>query len=196
MALSDDLLDHPSKLSAVRREIDVLVDELDATAGFLIDEDGTPFATVGHVEFRMPHPLTNLRGGEALLRALVGEHESHGSLYVIERVGRRALLALLTEPPQSHGDRATRRRVREPARTIAAHQTPLPQYWATKNPKKLPNTTLPARWPRSACSVNAVVARHHSPARKALASARPASSQSVSNTCCAASTPTVSKTRT
>jgi hypothetical protein len=117
MALSDDLLDAPRKLSAVRREISGLVGELGATAGFLIDEDGTPFATVGHMEFRLPHPLSNLRGGEALLKALVGEYEHAGSRYLVERVGRRALLALLLETPQ---DRHARRRARATAKTIAS----------------------------------------------------------------------------
>ena len=115
MALSDDLLYVPKKLTAMRHEVAALVDELGATAGFLVDEEGTPFATVGHMEFRYPHPLSNLRGGEALLKALVGETEGEGSRYVVERVGKRALLALLLESPP---DRTTRRRVRETAKVL------------------------------------------------------------------------------
>ena len=119
MALSDDLLIYPKRLSAVRHEIAELVAELEATAGFLVDEDGTPFATVGHMEFRFPHPLTNLRGGEALLKALVGESPSgkdDGSHYVVERVGKRALMALLLEAPLPA---AARRRVKETSKAIA-----------------------------------------------------------------------------
>ena len=127
MALSDDLLIHPLRLSAVRQEVASLVTELRATAGFLVDEEGTPFATVGHMEFRLPHPLTNLGGGDALLEALVGESpggpsgkdEGEGSRYIVERVGTRALLALLLESPLlPSGQRTMRRRVRLAAKAI------------------------------------------------------------------------------
>ena len=125
MALSDDLLIHPLRLSAVRQEVASLVTELRATAGFLVDEEGTPFATVGHMEFRLPHPLTDLGGGDALLEALVGESpggpsgkdEGEGSRYIVERVSKRALLALLLESPlRPH--RTMRRRVRLTAKAI------------------------------------------------------------------------------
>ena len=116
MALSDDLLIYPKRLSAVRDAVAELVADLGATAAFLVDEDGTPFATVGHMEFRYPHPLTNLRDGEILLKALVGENDSEGSRYIVERAGRRALLALLLEAPL---DRAARRHVRVRAKAIA-----------------------------------------------------------------------------
>ena len=128
MSLSDDLLIHPRRLSAVRQEVASLVAELAATAGFLVDEEGAPFATVGHIEFRFPHPLTNLRGGDALLKALVGESpggpggndEGEGSRYIVERVGKRALLALLLESPlRSTGHRTMRRRIRVTAKAIA-----------------------------------------------------------------------------
>ena len=125
MALSDDLLIYPHRLSTVRREVAGLVTELGATAGFLVDEEGTPFATVGHIEFRFPHPLTNLRGGDALLKALVGEspggkENGEGSRYIVERVGKRALLALLLESPlRSTGHRTMRRRIRVTAKAIA-----------------------------------------------------------------------------
>ena len=130
MALSDDLLIHPRRLSAVRQEVASLVAELKATTGFLVDEEGTPFATVGHMEFRLPHPLTNLGGGDALLKALVGESpggpggpggndEGEGSRYIVVRVGKRALLALLLESPlRSSGHRTMRRRVRLTAKAI------------------------------------------------------------------------------
>ena len=117
---------HPRRLSAVRQEVASLVTELKATAGFLVDEEGTPFATVGHIEFRFPHPLTNLSGGDALLKALVGEspggpggNDEGGSRYIVERVGKRALLALLLESPlRSSGHRTMRRRVRLTAKAI------------------------------------------------------------------------------
>lgn len=125
MALSDDLLSYPHRFSAVRREVAGLVVELKATAGFLVDEEGSPFATVGHVEFRLPHPLSNLGEGDALLKALVGEglgdkDEGEGSRYIVERVGTRALLALLLESPLlATEQRAMRRRVRVTAKAIA-----------------------------------------------------------------------------
>ena len=124
MALSDELLIYPRRLSAVRQELAGLVAELKATAGFLVDEEGTPFAAIGHIEFHLPHPLTNLGGGDALLKALVGESrrerdEGEGSRYIVERVGKRALLALLLESPLvATEQRATRRRVRVTAKAI------------------------------------------------------------------------------
>jgi len=125
MALSDDLLSYPQRLSAVRQEVADLVVELKAVAGFLVDEEGTPFATVGHMEFRFPHPLTNLVGGDALLRALVGESRSgqegdEGSHYIVERAGNRALLTLFLESPLLASEqRPMRRRVRATAKAIA-----------------------------------------------------------------------------
>ncbi len=76
----------------------------------------------------MPHPLTNLGGGDALLEALVGESpggpsgkdEGEGSRYIVERVGKRALLALLFESPLvATEQRAMHRRVRVTAKAIA-----------------------------------------------------------------------------
>jgi hypothetical protein len=122
MSVSDELLDHPRRLAAIREQIETLVSELGARAGFLVDEDGRPFATVGSMEFRLPHPLTNLGDGEALLRALVGEKpaDAGDGGYLVERVGARALLAVLLETPLSTPTRsATRRRVRDSATTIA-----------------------------------------------------------------------------
>lgn len=122
MAVSDDLLHHPHRLSAVRKQIESVVADLGAAAGFLVDEDGTPFATVGHVEFQLPHPLPSLREGDALLKALVGEDPSEvdGGRILVERVGDRALLTLLFEKPlPSTRKRATRRRSRDCARAVA-----------------------------------------------------------------------------
>ncbi len=122
MAASDDLLDDPQRLSAVRAQIETIVDELGARAGFLVDEEGTPFAAVGPMEFRLPHPLAHLHGGSALLGALVGEKpaETGDERYVVERVGNKALLALLLEEPlPAKEKRATGRRIRDSAKSIA-----------------------------------------------------------------------------
>ena len=122
MALSDDLLAHPERLSAVRARLESLVSELDAAAGFLVDEEGTPFATVGHVEFGFPHPLSSLREGDALLKALLGQASlDDASSCLVERVGRRALLALLLQaPPGPKEIRELRRRLRQSARELGA----------------------------------------------------------------------------
>jgi len=123
MAVSDDLLHHPHRLSAVREQIESVVADLGATAGFLVDEEGTPFATVGHVEFQLPHPLPSLREGDALLNALVGEEPSDvdGGRTLVERVGDRALLTLLFENPfPSSEKREARRRAQACARAVAS----------------------------------------------------------------------------
>ena len=119
MALSDDLLAHPQRLSAVRARLESLVSELEAAACFLVDEEGTPFATVGHVEFGFPHPL---REGDALLKALLGQASlDDGSSCLVERVGQRALLALLLQaPPGPKETRALRRRLRQSARELGS----------------------------------------------------------------------------
>lgn len=122
MSASDELLDDPQRLSAVRAQIETIVAELGARAGFLVDEDGAPFAAVGSMEFRLPHPLTQLRAGSALLGALVGENptDTGDEPYLVERVGNKALLAvMLEEPLPSARRRATRRRIRDSAKAIA-----------------------------------------------------------------------------
>ena len=122
MAASDDLLEDPNRLSAVRTQIETIVAEHGARAGFLVDQDGVPFAAVGPMEFRLPHPLAHLHGGSALLDALVGEKptDTGDERYVVERVGNKALLALLLEAPLPPAERrATRRRMRDSAKSIA-----------------------------------------------------------------------------
>ena len=67
MALFNDLLIRLRRLSAVRQEVASLVAESKATAGFPGGEEGARVATVGHMDFRFPHPLTNLGGRHVLL---------------------------------------------------------------------------------------------------------------------------------
>jgi hypothetical protein len=108
MALSDEILHARKKLSRVRGRIEELVAETGARAGFLVDEEGSPFAAVGNVEFRLPHPLAGLvgRGANPLLLALLGEPPREDSGFVVESVSVRALLVLVTEAPLSAEERA------------------------------------------------------------------------------------------
>jgi len=121
MALSDEILADPDRMARLRSRLEALARESGAGAAFLVDEGGTPFATIGHVEFRLPHPLAGLvEEGEAdaILGALVGEPQTErASGVVVERLSARALLVLvLPRPP------AARRRlaIRASARELAA----------------------------------------------------------------------------
>jgi hypothetical protein len=110
MAISDEILSSGEKLARVRSRLRAVVSDIGASAGFLVDERGEPFAAVGHVEFRLPHPLAGLTatGAEALLRALVGEPPpGDDPRILVERVDERALLVILLEAPLS----AARRRL-------------------------------------------------------------------------------------
>jgi hypothetical protein len=118
MALSDEILADPDKKTRLRRRLEALARESGAGAAFLVDERGTPFMTVGHVEFRLPHPLAGLveeGGADPILRALVGEPQSEeASGFVVERLSERALLVLvLPHPPGSRRRLAIRERARE-----------------------------------------------------------------------------------
>ena len=120
MALSDEILRTPERLSAVRSAVEKLTVELGAPAGFLVDEAGTPFAAVGHVEFGFPNPWSELPEGDMLLAALLGETGAAESPYVVARAGRRALLALVLRAPVTSAQlRAVRRRVKRRAAEIA-----------------------------------------------------------------------------
>jgi hypothetical protein len=112
MALSDEVLAHPEKLAAVRHRLRVLGGLLNARASFLVDEEGNPFATVGHLEFQLPHPLAGLlgRGGEPLLEALLGEPQPEESCFVVERVLERALLVVVLDRAATREDRTVVRR--------------------------------------------------------------------------------------
>jgi hypothetical protein len=99
MALSDDMLADPERMARLRRRLEALARESGAGAAFLVDEGGTPFATIGHVEFRLPHPLAGLLEdgqADAILGALLGEPPSERpSGLVVERLSDRALLVLV-----------------------------------------------------------------------------------------------------
>ena len=90
-----------------------------AVAAFLVDEGGTPFATIGHVEFRLPFPLANLvEEGDAdvILQALVGEPQTRdASSVLVERLSPRALLVVLLPRPASA---RLRQSMRKSARAI------------------------------------------------------------------------------
>ena len=119
MSLSDEILQNRTLLHELRSRLRALVDETGARAAFLVDEEGHPFATVGHIEFELPHPLASLveRGApDPLLGALLGEPETGASGYLVERAGARALLVLRHDRPSAE----RRARVREAARAIDA----------------------------------------------------------------------------
>ena len=121
MALSDEILADPERMTRLRSRLEALVRESGAGAAFLVDERGTPFATIGHVEFRLPHPLAGLvEEGEAdaILGALVGEPQTErASGLVVERLSARALLVLLLSRPPSPRRRLA---IRASARELAA----------------------------------------------------------------------------
>ena len=100
MALSDELLANRQRLELVRERLRRLVTDLGASSSFLIDESGAPFASIGHFEFTLPYPVTDL---DDLLVALVGgsveEVETQASPYLVARAGPRALLVLVVDPP-------------------------------------------------------------------------------------------------
>jgi hypothetical protein len=128
MGLSDEILRRPSALAEIRSQLKELARVLRARSAFLVDEQGTPFAALGSVEFSYPHPLEGLAsggGGAELLDALVGApteaQEGQSSLMVV-RVGPRALLALVLEKPTG-GWR--RRRAAARARRTAVAIAPL-----------------------------------------------------------------------
>ena len=117
-SLSDDLLAFPDRRVRIRAKLEELVAATRADAGFLVDESGSPFGAVGHVEFPMPHPVGSVPGGEALLSALVGESsDPTSSGFVVERVTDRALLVVVVGADAS--DRAVRSARREVARAAA-----------------------------------------------------------------------------
>jgi hypothetical protein len=123
MALSDDILADPDRRTRVRNRLEALARESGARAAFLVDERGTPFAAVGHVEFRLPHPLAALvEGGEAdaILGALVGEPQTaRSSGIVVERLSPRALLVLvLSRPPGPRRRHSIRSSARELSRLL------------------------------------------------------------------------------
>jgi hypothetical protein len=99
VSLSDDLLADADRLGRIRERLEALVDGCGARAAFLVDEGGTPFAAVGNVEFRLPHPLAGFLEGnaDAILAALVGEPapSEASSGVLVERLSERALLVVV-----------------------------------------------------------------------------------------------------
>lgn len=121
MALSDEILADPGRMTRLRSRLEALARESGARAAFLVDEGGTPFATIGHVEFRLPHPLAGLvESGEAdaILGALLGEPQTERpSDLVVERLSARALLVLVLPQPPTPRRRLA---IRAKARALAA----------------------------------------------------------------------------
>ncbi len=121
MPLSDEIVADPARRTRLRQRVENVARACGATAAFLVDEGGTPFATIGHVEFRLPFPLANLveeGAADAILQALVGEPQTRDlSSVVVERLSPRALLVVLL--PHSASARL-RNAIRKRAREIAA----------------------------------------------------------------------------
>jgi hypothetical protein len=101
--LSDEILNHHENLRRIRVVLSALLDELEARSAFLIDEAGVPFAAVGNVEFRFPHPLPSSEGAEpddTILKALLGmERTDESSPSLLFKVSPRALLVTIVEKP-------------------------------------------------------------------------------------------------
>lgn len=124
MSLSDEVLARPGGLAAIRHLLQQLVSDLGARSAFLVDERGVPFAALGSVEFRYPHPLSALAGGpggSSLLAALLGERRrAAASDLLVRRAGSRALLAIVLEtPPAGRRRRAAVARVKRAAVKLA-----------------------------------------------------------------------------
>jgi hypothetical protein len=126
MPLSDEIVADPDRRTRLRTRIEALARSCGAVAAFLVDEGGTPFATIGHVEFRLPFPLANLvEEGDAdvILQALVGEPQTRdASSVLVERLSPRALLVvLLPQPASSRLRNSMRARAREIGRILEGH---------------------------------------------------------------------------
>ena len=118
MSLSDEVISTPTRLTALRNALRELAERVGAEAAFLVDEHGTPFATVGHIEFAWPNPLTALDGSDAVLHALVGESgPSNGQVHV-KRLSDRALLAVV-RPAEAESGSALRRGMDRAAKQLA-----------------------------------------------------------------------------
>lgn len=123
MSLSDEILAHRENLAHIRDILSRLLAELEARSAFLIDETGVPFAAVGNVEFRFPHPLPSLEGGksdDAILKALLGMGQTdESSPSLLFKVSPRALLVTILEKPlQGRKHREARSRVKRAAGEI------------------------------------------------------------------------------
>jgi hypothetical protein len=103
VSLSDEVLESRERRVRIRKVLSRLLTDLDARSAFLIDEAGVPFAAVGNVEFKFPHPLPDPTGDESddvILKALLGlgrTDESSSSL--LFKASSRALLVTVLERP-------------------------------------------------------------------------------------------------
>lgn len=104
MALSDELLKAPNKLAALRDRLALEREEAGARAAFLLDESGSPFATVGTIEFSLPDPVSS---HTELLSALLGETVP-SSPYLVARAAKRALVVLVFDSPAAANENRTR----------------------------------------------------------------------------------------
>jgi hypothetical protein len=123
MSLSDRILARPHQMAHIRSVLSRLASELEAGSAFLIDEAGVPFAAVGHIEFRFPHPLPGLDGdasGEAILEKLLGIHQKDdASPFLLSQVCKLALLVVVLEVPlASRKRRHALSRVKKTAREL------------------------------------------------------------------------------
>jgi hypothetical protein len=112
VSLSDDLLADSERLGQLRERLEALVQKHSARGAFLVDEEGMPFAAVGNLEFRLPHPMAGFLdegNADAILAALVGESAAAepASVLVVERLSERALLVLVLVAPPSPRERAS-----------------------------------------------------------------------------------------
>jgi hypothetical protein len=112
VSLSDDLLADSERLGQLRERLEALVQKHSARGAFLVDEEGMPFAAVGNLEFRLPHPMAGFLdegNADAILAALVGESAAAepASVLVVERLSERALLVLVLVSPPSPRERAS-----------------------------------------------------------------------------------------
>jgi hypothetical protein len=103
VSLSDEILARRENLVRIRAILSGLLPELEARSAFLIDEAGVPFAAVGNVEFRFPHPLPSPEGeisDDAILKALLGMGRSdESSPSLLFKASPRALLVTIVEKP-------------------------------------------------------------------------------------------------
>ncbi len=118
MSLSDEIVARPAALRKLRRGLSQLSEKLPVRSAFLIDDRGTPFGAVGHVEFRFPHPLPTSKGSgsdEDILAALLGEQDEESPVMLSQICPRALLVVVLEHPLRGRRRRAARSRLREAA---------------------------------------------------------------------------------
>jgi hypothetical protein len=118
MSLSDEILARPDALRSIRRDLSALSKELPVRSAFLLDEAGTPFGAVGHVEFRFPSPLPISRDSasdEEILAALLGEQNEESAVMLSSICPRALLVVVFEQPLRGRRRRAVRARLRKAA---------------------------------------------------------------------------------